>query len=68
MQIDSTSQDELLSKVREAYSNASDNPGDSHPFPLGFDFAVSLGYPEELLQGLPGRTKSNSSRACLSLS
>ena len=53
MQIDSTSQDELLGKVREAYSNASDNPGDSHPFPLGFDFAVSLGYPEELLQGLP---------------
>ncbi len=53
MLIDSTSQDELLSKVREAYSNASDNPGGSHPFPLGFDFAVSLGYPEELLQGLP---------------
>ena len=53
MQIDSISQDELLGKVREAYSNASDNPGGSHPFPLGFDFAVSLGYPEELLQGLP---------------
>ena len=46
MQIDSTAQDELLSKVREAYSNASENPGGSHPFPLGFDFAVSLGYTE----------------------
>ena len=43
MQIDSTERDELLVKVREAYSSASDNPGDSHPFPLGFDFALSLG-------------------------
>ncbi|MCH7737929.1 MAG: methyltransferase domain-containing protein [Chloroflexi bacterium] len=53
MLIDSASSDELLVKVREAYSNASDNPDDSHPFPLGFDFALSLGYPEALLQSLP---------------
>ena len=53
MPIDSASSDELLVKVREAYSNASDNPDDSHPFPLGFDFALSLGYPEALLQSLP---------------
>jgi SAM-dependent methyltransferase len=53
MQVDSTSPDELLVKVREAYSGASDNPGGSHPFPLGFDFALSLGYPEALLRSLP---------------
>ena len=53
MLIDSTSPDGLLGKVREAYSKASDDPGGSHPFPLGFDFALSLGYPEELLRGLP---------------
>ena len=53
MLLDSTSADGLLGKVREAYSGASDDPGGSHPFPLGFDFALSLGYPEELLRGLP---------------
>lgn len=53
MLMDSTSPDGLLGKVREAYSQASDDPGGSHPFPLGFEFALSLGYPEELLQGLP---------------
>ena len=50
---DSTSPDELLVKVLEAYSSASDNPSDSHPFPPGFDFALSLGYPVELLRSLP---------------
>ncbi|MCH2509100.1 MAG: hypothetical protein MK109_02435 [Dehalococcoidia bacterium] len=50
---DSTSPDELLVKVLEAYSRASDNPSDSHPFPPGFDFALSLGYPVELLRSLP---------------
>ena len=44
---------ELLGKVREAYSNAADSPGDSHPFPIGYDFALSLGYPEDILQSLP---------------
>lgn len=43
---------EFLDKVREAYSNAADNPGDSHPFPIGFDFALSVGYPEDLLRSL----------------
>ena len=53
MQIDSTLADELLDKVREAYSKAADSPLDSHPFPIGYDFALSLGYPEDLLQSLP---------------
>ena len=49
----STSPDELLVKVLEAYSSASDNPSYSHPFPQGFDFALSLGDPVELLRSLP---------------
>lgn len=53
MQIDSPQAQELLEKVREAYSNAAESPGDSHPFPLGYDFALSLGYPEDVLQSLP---------------
>ena len=53
MQIDLAQAHELRDKVREAYSNAADTPGDSHPFPLGFDFALSLGYPEDLLERLP---------------
>ena len=50
---DSTSPDELLVKVLAAYSSASDNPRDSHPFPPGFDFALSFGYPVELLRSPP---------------
>lgn len=53
MPTDSTSQEGLLGKVRDAYSQASDNPNGSHPFPIGYDFALSLGYPEELLESLP---------------
>ncbi len=53
MQIDSPQAQELLEKVREAYSNAAESPEDSHPFPLGYDFALSLGYPEDVLQSLP---------------
>ena len=53
MQFDSALADELVDKVREAYSEAANHPRDSHPFPIGYDFALSLGYPEALLQGLP---------------
>lgn len=53
MQLDSALADELLEKVREAYSKAADHPLDSPPFPMGRDFALSLGYPEDLLEGLP---------------
>ncbi|MBC8281789.1 MAG: methyltransferase domain-containing protein [Chloroflexi bacterium] len=49
----STDDNELLEKVREAYSNAADNLQESHPFPLGFDFAQSIGYPDDLLRSLP---------------
>jgi len=53
MLTDSISRDELLKKVHKAYSKASDDPDGSNPFPIGFDFALSLGYPEELLRTLP---------------
>lgn len=53
MQVDLAQAHELRDKVREAYSNAADSPGDSHPFPIGYAFALSVGYPEDLLQSLP---------------
>lgn len=42
-----------MKKVHKAYSKASDDPDGSYPFPIGFDFALSLSYPEELLRSLP---------------
>lgn len=53
MQVNLTQAQELLEKVREAYSKAADSPGGSHPFPVGYDFALSVGYPEGLLKSLP---------------
>ncbi len=43
----------LRSAVQGAYSAAADRPRDKHAFPLGRAFAESLGYPPELLAGLP---------------
>ena len=43
----------LRESVREAYSKAASNPGEKHPFPVGEDFALSLGYPREILDTLP---------------
>lgn len=53
MQVNLTQAQELLEKVREAYSKAADGPDGSHPFPVGYDFALSVGYPEGLLKSLP---------------
>jgi len=43
----------LRSRVREAYSAAAEKPNASHPFPVGRDFAESLGYPGDLLDHMP---------------
>ena len=43
----------LREGVREAYSRAATCPADAHPFPVGEDFARSLGYPPELLRQIP---------------
>jgi arsenite methyltransferase len=39
--------------VREAYCAASVNPRGRHAFPVGREFAESLGYPKDFLQSLP---------------
>ncbi|NIM06144.1 MAG: methyltransferase domain-containing protein [Armatimonadetes bacterium] len=44
---------QLRDGVREAYSAAAERPQDEHPFPVGRRFAESLGYPQNLLAGLP---------------
>jgi SAM-dependent methyltransferase len=43
----------LRDGVRQAYSAVADNPQGEHPFPVGRQFAESLGYPLALLAGLP---------------
>jgi len=44
---------QLRDGVRKAYSAAAESPQDEHPFPVGRRFAESLGYPQDLLAGLP---------------
>src|SRR5579864_5878655 len=44
---------ELRCKVREAYSSAALCPREAHAFPVGRQFAESLGYPAGLLDELP---------------
>jgi SAM-dependent methyltransferase len=43
----------LRESVREAYSRAASNPGEKHPFPVGGEFALSLGYSREILDTIP---------------
>lgn len=43
----------LLDAVRDAYSRAAEAPHEEHAFPLGRDFAASLGYPSDVLSRLP---------------
>lgn len=43
----------LRDSVRDAYSLAALRPGERHPFPVGRDFAASVGYPEQLLRAMP---------------
>ncbi len=44
---------ELRTAVRNAYSAAAETPCSKHAFPVGRDFAESLGYPADLLGELP---------------
>lgn len=44
---------DLREGVRAAYSQAARSPKGEHPFPVGRQFAESVGYPKELLAGLP---------------
>jgi len=47
---------QLRDKVWQAYSAAANSPGKQHAFPIGCDFAESLGYPRALLSELPAVT------------
>ena len=44
---------EIREAVRKAYSAASEDPLGKHEFPVGKEFARSLGYPSNLLEELP---------------
>lgn len=44
---------QLREGVRNAYSAAAERPEDTHPFPVGRDFAESLGYAPQWLADLP---------------
>jgi SAM-dependent methyltransferase len=46
---------ELRSKVRDAYSAVAADPAGRHAFPVGRGFAESLQYPPTLLDCLPGQ-------------
>jgi arsenite methyltransferase len=48
-----TSTAQLRDRVRGAYSAAAERPREEHPFPVGREFAESIGYPHELLSTLP---------------
>jgi SAM-dependent methyltransferase len=43
----------LRDRVQRAYSAAAEGPSGDHAFPVGRRFAESLGYPQDLLAGLP---------------
>jgi arsenite methyltransferase len=49
--LDKTNQ--LRDAVHRVYSTAALRPEDEHPFPVGRCFAESIGYPPDLLAGLP---------------
>jgi SAM-dependent methyltransferase len=43
----------LRDGVHKAYSAVAENPQGQHPFPVGRDFAESLGYPPDILADIP---------------
>ena len=45
----------LRESVRGAYSAAAAQPSAKHPFPVGPEFAESVGYPKEVLNRLPSQ-------------
>jgi arsenite methyltransferase len=44
---------QVRDRVQQAYSDAGNSPDNEHAFPIGRDFAESLGYPRALLSDLP---------------
>jgi SAM-dependent methyltransferase len=48
----------LRDRVRTAYSAAAVTPDSRHPFPVGAEFAGSVGYPDELIRELPAESSA----------
>ena len=53
MSVFNTDRLHLRDKVRGAYSSAAEQPTEKHAFPVGKQFAESLGHPADLLASLP---------------
>lgn len=53
MSASSTDPSLIREKVRGAYSAAAEQPQEKHAFPVGREFAESIGYPADLLASLP---------------
>ena len=53
MSASSTDPSLIRDKVRGAYSSAAEQPKEKHAFPVGRQFAESIGYPADLLASLP---------------
>jgi arsenite methyltransferase len=53
MSVSNSSPMQLREMVRGAYSSAAEQPKEKHAFPVGRQFAESIGYPAELLASLP---------------
>jgi arsenite methyltransferase len=53
MPVDRTSPAQLREMVCGAYSAAAEHPKEKHAFPVGKQFAESLGYPADLLANVP---------------
>jgi len=53
MSVSSTSPVQLRNMVRGAHSSAAEQPQEKHAFPVGRQFAESIGYPADLLASLP---------------
>ncbi|MHB8735539.1 MAG: class I SAM-dependent methyltransferase [Terriglobales bacterium] len=56
----------IRNAVCDAYSNVANSPDGPHPFPVGRDFAISLGYrPDELRHAPQASVEAFSGVACL---
>ena len=53
MTVSSGNRSQLRDMVRGAYSSAAEHPNEKHAFPVGRQFAESIGYPADLLASLP---------------
>jgi SAM-dependent methyltransferase len=53
MPVGSSNPTQLREMVRGAYSSAAEHPRERHAFPVGRQFAESIGYPADLLASLP---------------